>query len=125
MIYLKTKTFLFCGAIACPIFFITALIGGAARTGYNSFLYPISSLLIGDLGWIQIINFIFTGILLLFFSYGMKKVFSSASVKFRAPLLIGLVGIGLTGAGIFSTDPVFGYPTYRPLVLRQFTLHGH
>ncbi|MFZ1677795.1 MAG: DUF998 domain-containing protein, partial [Saprospiraceae bacterium] len=40
-------------------------------------------------------------------------------------LLIRLVGVGLVGAGIFSTDPLFGYPAEQPLVLRQFTLHGH
>ena len=121
----KTKSLLWCGAIACPLFIITVLIEGATRSDYNSFLFPLSSLSIGDFGWIQISNFIVTGILILVFSIGLRLVFNSATAKFRGSLLIGLVGIGLIGAGVFVTDPIFGYPTSEPLVLRQFTIHGH
>ncbi len=122
---IKKKTLLLCGAIACPLFIIVVLIEGAIRPNYNSFLFPLSSLSIGDTGWTQISNFIFTGILLVAFSFGLKTVCNSTNEKFRGPLLIRLVGIGLIGAGIFSTDAIFGYPTDKPLVLRQFTLHGH
>src|ERR1035437_5341507 len=108
--YIKTNTLLLCGAIACPLFIIVVLIEGIMRPNYNSFLYPLSSLSIGDTGWTQISNFIFTGILLVIFSFGLKQVCSSDKVKFRGPLLIRLVGIGLIGAGIFVTDPIFGYP---------------
>lgn len=121
----KTKALLLCGAIACPLFIIIVLIEGAVRPDYNSLLHPLSSLSIGDTGWTQILNFIFTGILLVIFSLGLKQVCTSDKVKFRGPLLIRLVGIGLIGAGIFVTDPLFGYPTVKPLVLRQFTFHGH
>jgi hypothetical protein len=120
-----TKALLVCGGIACPLFIIVVLIEGAMRLNYNSFLYPLSSLSIGDSGWTQISNFIFTGILLVIFSFGLNQVCNSDKVKFRGPLLIRLVGIGLIGAGIFVTDPIFGYPPDKPLVLRQFTLHGH
>ncbi len=122
---LKTKALLICGAIACPIFIIAVFIEGATRSDYNSLLYPLSSLSIGDMGWTQILNFIITGILLVLFSLGLRQVFKSKKLKFRGPLLIGLVGIGLMGAGIFVTDPIFGYPTSKPLMLRQFTFHGH
>ncbi len=122
---IKTKALLICSAITCPLFMIAVFIEGATRVGYNSFLYPLSSLSIGDIGWTQISNFIITGILLIIFSVGIKRVFNSNQEKFRGPLLIKLVGIGLVGAGIFITDPIFGYPTDMPLVLRQFTLHGH
>jgi hypothetical protein len=122
---IKTKTLLLCGAIACPSFITAVLIEGAIRPSYSSLLYPLSSLSIGDTGWVQISNFIFTGILLVAFSFGLKHVCNSNNEKFRGPLLIRLVGIGLIGAGIFITDPIYGYPTDKPLVLRQFTFHGH
>ncbi|NVO19289.1 MAG: DUF998 domain-containing protein [Bacteroidetes bacterium] len=117
--------FLLCGAIACPLFLIVVIAEGALRPDYDSFLYPLSSLSIGDTGWTQILNFIFTGILLVVFSFGLKQVCKSNNEKFRGPLLIRLVGFGLIGAGIFITDPVYGYPNDKPLILRQFTLHGH
>jgi len=122
---LKTKTPLICGVIACPLFIIAVLIEGATRPGYNSFLYPLSSLSIGDMGWTQISNFIFNGILLVIFSFGLMRARNRNKIKFLGSLLIGLAGIGLIGAGIFVTDPVFGYPTNKPLVLKQFTFHGH
>lgn len=122
---LKTNILLFCGAIACPLFIVTVLIEGAIRPNYNSLLYPLSSLSIGDTGWTQISNFIFTGTLLVIFSFGLKQVCKSDKEKFQGPLLIRLVGFGLIGAGVFVTDPIFGYPTDKPLVLRQFTFHGH
>ena len=116
---IKKKTLILCGAIACPLFIIVVLIEGAIRPNYNSFIFPLSSLSIGDTGWIQISNFIFTGILLVAFSFGLKKVCNSNNEKSRGPILISLVGIGLIGAGVFSTDPIFGYPTDKPFVLRQ------
>ncbi len=122
---LKGKALLLCGTIACPLFIIVVLIEGAIRPNYNSFLYPLSSLSIGETGWTQISNFIFTGILLIVFSFSLKQACNSDNRKFRGPLLIRLVGVGLIGAGIFVTDPIFGYPTDKPLLLRQFTFHGH
>jgi hypothetical protein len=121
----KTNTLLLCGAIACPLFIFIVLIEGIMRPNYNSFLYPLSSLSIGNTGWTQILNFIFTGILFIAFSLGLKQIGNSDKAKFKGPLLIRLVGVGLIGAGIFVTDPILGYPSDKPLVLRQFTFHGH
>src|SRR5262249_12221981 len=36
-----------------------------------------------------------------------------------------VAGIGLIGGGIFVSDPVFGFPPDKPLVLAQFTVRGH
>ena len=121
----KAKTLLLCGAIAGPLFITAVLIEGAMRADYNSFRYPLSSLSIGELGWMQIANFILTGILLFIFSIGLRRVFNSSERKFSGPLLIMLVGIGLIGAGICYTDPVYGYPPDKPLMLAQFTIRGH
>ena len=107
------KSFLMYGVFAGPIFILAVLIQGVMQTDYNSLRYPLSSLSIGDSGWMQIANFIIAGTLLLIFSFGLRQVFNSSAVKSRGPLLIGLAGIGLIGAGLFVTDPIFGYP-YPP-----------
>jgi hypothetical membrane protein len=109
----KAGMLLLCGIIACPLFIITFIIEGAARAGYSPFRHPISSLSIGELGWIQTVNFLIAGVLLIAFSFGLKS------------RLIGLVGLGLLGAGVFKTDPIYGYPEDQPLLLDQFTIHGH
>jgi hypothetical protein len=121
----KIKLLLWCGAIA-PVFFITTfLIEGALRINYNPLRFPVSSLSIGENGWMQQTNFILSAILLFIFSIGLRKIFPRTSGKFRAPFLLMLVAIGLCGAGIFSSDPIYGYPEDQPMKLAQFTVHGH
>jgi hypothetical protein len=122
---IRTKALLACGAIGCPLFVLAFLIEGAARSDYNPLRHPISSLSIGDTGWMQVANFIITGILLLVFAIGLRRVFQSSMGMVWGHLLIGLVAIGLIGAGIFTTDPVYGYPQNTPLILAQHSVHGH
>lgn len=112
---IKTKTLLWCGVFAFPIFITTFFIEGVFREDYSSIRFPLSSLAIGVTGWTQMTNFIVTGILLLIFSFGLRRVFNSTITKFKGPLLISLVGIGLIGAGSCYTDPVYGYPANLPL----------
>ncbi len=120
-----TKALLLCGAIACPLFVFVFLIEGATRSGYNPLCHPISSLSIGSLGWIQVANFIITGLLLLAFTIGLRRKLRPTISGVKGTWLIGLVAIGLIGAGVFTTDPVYGYPEDKPLVLAQYTIHGH
>jgi len=120
-----TRWLLACGAIGCPLFVIVFLMAGTFRSDYSALRYPISSLSIGDFGWIQATNFIITGLLILVFAIGLRRALQSGIGAVWGPRLIGLAGIGLVGAGIFTTDPVFGYPPSAPLVLAQFSTHGH
>lgn len=114
-----------CGAIGPLLFIVVFLIEGVTRANYNPLRYPVSSLSIGDLGWIQAANFLIVGLLLAAFSLGLRRVLRTSIGRVWGPLLIGLSGIGLFGAGIFTTDPIFGYPPGSPFVLAQYTLHGH
>ena len=120
-----TKALLMCGAIGCPLFVIVFLVEGATRADYNALRYPISSLSIGTFGWTQAANFIVTGLLILAFAIGLRRALQSGIGAVWGPLLIGMAGIGLIGAGAFTSDPVFGYPPGAPLVLAQFSTHGH
>jgi hypothetical membrane protein len=122
---IKTRRLLSCGAIGSPLFVLVFLIEGALRYGYSPLRHPISSLSIGDEGWIQVVNFLLAGLLLLVFAVGLQRIFRSNKKATHGPLLIGLVGIGLIGAGIFTTDPVYGYPQDKPLILAQYSIHGH
>lgn len=116
---------LLCGAIGPLLFIVVFLVEGVTRADYNPLRYPVSSLSIGALGWIQAANFLMVGLLLVAFALGLRRVLRTSTGRVWGPLLIGLSGIGLFGAGIFTTDPIFGYPPGAPLVLAQYTLHGH
>lgn len=121
----RTKTLLLFGPIGSILFIIMFLIEGATREGYSPFRFPISSLSIGDLGWIQITNFIISGSLIFLFAFGLRNALLPSKDSKWIPRLIGAVGLGLIGAGIFSSDPVFGYPMTEPLAIAQSTIHGH
>ena len=121
----RSLALLACGLVGPPLFLIVFILEGALRPGYDSMKLPVSSLSIGPSGWIQQVNFIVTGVLVLGYAVGLKGSFDGYAGSTWGPRLVGLVGAGLVGAGVFTTDPVFGYPTTHPLLLSQVTLHGH
>jgi hypothetical protein len=120
----RIRPFLYCGIIGCVLFVLIFFIEGITRVGYDSFRFPISSLAIGSHGWIQRINFIVSGLCIFLFAIGLRMNLRYSRASVSGPLLIALVAIGLIGAGIFSTDPLFGYPNTMPLILQQYSLHG-
>ena len=121
----KTRLFLICGPVGCILFIACFMIQGAFREGYTALRFPISSLSIGELGWIQRANFVISGSLIFLFAIGLRHAIRSLKVSIWISRLMVAVGFGLVGAGIFSSDPVFGYPMTAPLAITQFTVHGH
>ena len=115
---LNNKWLILCGAIAGLFFTFSWIIQGALRVGYDPMMAPVSSLAIGSLGWIQVITFLITGVLLILFAYGMWKISKSEYKGFskRGPILILICGIGLIGAGIFTTDTTNGYPEAKAII---------
>jgi hypothetical protein len=120
------KILLACGAIGPPLFVAAFLLEGATRPGYDPRRYPVSSLAIGARGWRQAANFLMVGTAIVACSRGVRpEGAGDASGTDWEARLLGTAGIGLIGAGLFATDPVFGYPAEAPLLLRQESLVGH
>lgn len=122
---MKPKYFLWGGIIGGPFFVITYLILGFTRKDYNWLRHPVSSLAIGEDGWMQIANFFVTGTCFLCFAYGLYQTLQPPFNKKTAAILFGMIGIGLIGAGIFVTDPIVGYPPELPYQNRQSSVMGH
>jgi len=120
----KTRLLLWCGVLAGPFFTIAWFIQGLTRSGYSPMKYAISSLSVGEFGWIQITNFLITGSLIIAFAIALRQLLQGSSSSVWGPLLIGLAGVGLIGAGIFLTDPFNGYPAGSPLLPTERTTHG-
>jgi hypothetical protein len=57
-----TSKLLMAGIIAGPFFIIVALLQAVTRAGFDLIRHPASLLSLGDLGWIQIANFVITGL---------------------------------------------------------------
>lgn len=121
---MKTKTLLACGVIGGPLFVGAFLVEGATRSGYDPLRHPVSSLALGDYGWMQTANFIVAGLLTLAFAVGVRRVFRPPEGPTWGPLLVGVWAVGLLGAGIFVTDPVSGYPSGTPDRLSGHSWHG-
>ena len=98
-----TKTLLACGAIGGPLFIIVFLIEGMTRPRYNPLRQPISDLAIGEYGWMQIANFVITGLLFVAFAIGLRRKLLPLGAIW-GPLVVGLFALGLIGAGVFSGD---------------------
>ena len=111
---LTTKLLVVCGALGPLLFMLVLLIEGATRPGYDSWRQAGSVLSLGDQGWMQITNFIISGLLILCFGLGLRRTLHGGQGAVWGPLLLIAVGIGLIIAGIFVTDPALGYPPGTP-----------
>lgn len=101
---------LWCG-LAGPVLFVVALlVEGAIRQDYDSARMFGSLLSIGDQGWQQVTNFVISGLLIVLFAFGLRPVVRNGPASRWGPIMIGAVGLGLIGAGVFVTDPALGYP---------------
>lgn len=118
---LALRLLLACGVIGPLLFIVVFLIEGATRPDYSAWHHYVSSLSLGGQGWIQIANFIICGILVLGFATGLRRVLCPGKGCTWGPILLGIFGLCLIGAGIFVTDPLLGYPPGAPGTV---TLHG-
>ena len=105
-----TKGLLICGITIAPLFFAVVFLQSVTRAGFDIRRAPLSILSLGDLGWIQIANFIITGVLALACAIGMRRAIAGSKGGTWGPLLIATYGLGLILAGIFHPDPGYGFP---------------
>ena len=100
-----------CGAAAGPLFIVVALIQAVTRTGFDAAKHPLSLLSVGDLGWIQIANFVVCGLLYLASAVGMRRALHPGRAAVWGPRLIGAFGVALI-AGV-SSSPIPGWASRR------------
>ena len=106
---------LWCGVAAGPLFIGTVLVQDYTRAGVQPRIQPLSLLTLGDMGWIQIANFVVAGLLYLACAVGMWRTLRPGPAGTWGPLLIGTYGFGLVGVGVFVPDPAFGFPPGAPM----------
>ena len=109
-----TRALLVCGVVAGPLFTVVVLIQVLTRAGFDLRRHAISMLSLGNLGWIQIANFVVTGLLAVACAVGMWRVLHPGRSGTWGPLLVGAYGVGLIAAGAFPTDPAVGFPPGAP-----------
>jgi len=110
------------GAVGAFLFTATYLIEGVTRPGYDAWQQPISALSLGPGGWVQQVNFVVYGVLLVLSAVGWYRFLTPGRGAIWFPLLQGISGLCLIGAGVFSMDPFPGYPPGATLA--PSTVHG-
>jgi hypothetical protein len=114
-----TRSLLGYGVIAGPVYVAVSLAQALTRPGFDPSRHAWSLLENGDLGWLQITNFILTGLMTLAAAVGIRRAIGSG----WTPRLIGAYGVSLVGAGIFRADPAQGFPLGTPDVT-TISWHG-
>ncbi len=109
-----TRPLLLAGVVSGPLFYVLAIVQMFIRPGFDIRRHAISVLSLGDLGWIQIANFIITGLLAILCAVGLRQVLRGGKGGTWGPLLIGAYGVGMVIGGIFHPDPGLGFPPGAP-----------
>jgi hypothetical membrane protein len=105
-----TRALLACGVVAGPLFYAVVAVEMLVRPGFDIRRHPISLLSLGDLGWIQMSTFVLCGLGGVACAVGIRRALRHRSAGTWGPLLVGLYGLGLIGAGAFTADPSLGFP---------------
>jgi hypothetical protein len=109
-----TKSLLGYGVIAGPIYVVVALAQALTRDGFDLSRHAWSLLANGDLGWIQIANFVVIGLMTVAAAVGLRRASAPGRGSTWGPVLIAAYGVSLVGAGVFRADPAQGFPVGTP-----------
>ncbi len=105
-----TRSLLGYGVVAGPLYVAVILVQTFIRPGFDLFRDDASLLSNGGLGWIQIANFVATGLCVVACGVGLARAMDSGRGSTWAPRLVAVYGIGLIAAGLFVADPMNGFP---------------
>jgi Protein of unknown function (DUF998) len=112
-----TSALLACGVVAGPLYVVVALVQVLTRDGFDLGRHPLSLLSLGDLGWIQIANFVVAGLLSVASAIGMRRALRPGPGGTWGPLLVGVFGVGLIAGGASLVAACF-------VLIRRFAALG-
>ncbi|GAA3390612.1 DUF998 domain-containing protein [Cryptosporangium minutisporangium] len=110
----RTRTLLTGAAVAGPLWAVVSLGQALTRDGFELTRHPLSALSNGSLGWVQIVNFVVAGILLLAGAAGLRRAMAGTPGGRWVPRLVAAAGVGMAAAGVFVMDPADGFPAGTP-----------
>ena len=93
------------GVIGPGLFVVVFLVLGVAKPGYDATARFVSEGSIGELGWVQVANFVVLGVMLAAFAVPLWAGYGNDLSGRLGAALIAAMGVGLGLAGVFVTDP--------------------
>ncbi|WP_328415691.1 DUF998 domain-containing protein [Micromonospora sp. NBC_00389] len=120
----RTRYLLGCGTVAGILFPALSFGQAFTRPGFDLRRHALSSLTLGDLGWLQFIAFVGTGLLAVAFAVGLRRALRPGRAATLVPLLVGVYGVAMVGGGVFVPDPALGWPPGAPAGLPEHASTG-
>jgi hypothetical membrane protein len=110
--------------VATPLFVTLWAVQAFTREGFRPTFHPMSLLSLGEGGWVQVLNFVITGMLVAGGGLGLRRALAGGRLVRWASALVMLMGVGLITAGIFPTDAGAGFPAGAPEGAPIMSWHG-
>src|SRR5436309_11515915 len=82
------KRLLYAGVVGPLLFIAVFLLEGATRPGYNPWRMYVSQLATGPGGWVQVVNFLVCGTLVIAFAIGMRMAIAGTRGSIGTPVLL-------------------------------------
>ncbi len=89
------------GIVGPIVFAVGVVVQGLLRAAYNPIAQQISDLTAGPSGWVQQVNFVVFGLLLIAFAVGLYRGVRGAAPRVVGPALVAWNGVELVVAGSF------------------------
>lgn len=96
------------GVVAGPFYLVFGLILALTRDSFDLSQHALSLLTIGEDGWLQVLNFALTGVMVVVAGWGMRRAIEGKGSGGGVAVIIA--GVALALAGVFKPDPVAGFP---------------
>lgn len=96
-----TRSMLGWGVVAGPFYLVFGLILALTRPGFDFGRDALSILLIGDLGWIQGLNLVLSGLMTITAALGLAR---TPDWSRAAAVLVGIYGLGLVLSAFAAPD---------------------
>ena len=104
-----TKSLLGWGVVAGPFYLVLGLAQALLVPGLDLSRHALSLLLLGPYGWIQAVNLVLSGLMVLAAAVGFARLLPRRR-NVWAGVFLGLYGVSLVAAAIFPPDPMGGFP---------------
>ncbi|THA79755.1 DUF998 domain-containing protein [Streptomyces sp. A0592] len=102
------------GMAAGPVFLAVGAAQGLAPDGFDFSRNALSQLALGHAGWIQTVNCLLTGALLVMGAVGLRQVLGGGAGGTWGPVLVGVFGVSFWAAAAFPADAGAGFPAGAP-----------
>jgi hypothetical protein len=119
-----TKTLLAYGVLAGPMYVVVSLAQALTREGFELTRHQWSLLGNGPYGWVQVANFVVTGLMVAALAVGLRRALRPGRRAVWVPRLVGGFGASLVAAGVFRADPALGFPPGTPEDVVRVSWHG-